>query len=177
MDVGVGTCYFPYHRLNQGSQWPQQLTLVDSNENCLESASKRVGLPDRINSIVANVLDNPLTLASIDQRQFDSISLMHVLHCLPCSSTEKGRIFSNLKPYLSSQGTLFGTTILGHGTSQHWLSRLYMELYNWAGMFQNKEDGKDNLLRALEKEFEEVGHRVVGCVMIFQARKPKAEKK
>ena len=52
-----------------------------------------------------------------------------------------------------------------------------MELYNWAGMFHNKEDGKEDFLRALEKEFEEVGCRVVGCVLIFQARKPKAKKK
>lgn len=177
MDVGVGTGYFPYNRHNQGNRWPQQLTLVNINENCLESASKRVGLLDRTNYIVANVLGNSLTLPGVDHRQFDSISLMHVLHFLPCSPTEKGRIFSNLRPYLSSQGTLFGTTILGRGTSQHWLNRFYMELYNWAGVFHNKEDGKEDFLRALEKEFEDVGCRVVGCVLIFQARKPKAEKK
>lgn len=87
MDVGVGTGYFPYNRHNQGNQWPQQLTLVDINEKCLESASKRVGLPDRTNSIVTNVLDNWLTLPGVDHGQFDSISLMHVLHCLPRSPT------------------------------------------------------------------------------------------
>ncbi|EYE93396.1 uncharacterized protein EURHEDRAFT_516680 [Aspergillus ruber CBS 135680] len=83
--------------------------------------------------------DNSLTLPGVEHRQFDSISLMYVFHCLPCSPIEKGRIFTNLKSYLSSQGTLSGATILGCGTSQHWLSRLYIKLYNWACVFHNKD--------------------------------------
>lgn len=171
MDVGVGTGFFPYHRHDQDDQWPQQLTLVDINENCLESAAERVGLPDRTTCIAASVLEDSLTLPGIQYKQFDSISLMYLLHCLPCSPLEKARVFSNLKPYLSTQGTLFGATILGRDTNANLLTQLWMGMWNWLGVFHNLADGKEDFLHALEAEFEEVECHVVGCSLIFRARK------
>lgn len=172
MDVGVGTGYYPTALHQSKPPWPQHLTLVDINANCLERSADRIGLPDRTSCVIANVLE-PFTLPASEPEKFDSISLIFLLHCLPCSPVEKTRVFTNLKPYLSPQGTLFGATVLGRDVQPTWLARLVLWWLNLLGAFTNTADGKEDFLKALAAEFEEVEGYIIGCALIFRARKPK----
>lgn len=172
MDVGVGTGYYPAALHQSNPFWPQHLTLVDVNNNCLKRSAERIGLPDRTRRVIANVLE-PFTLPDTEPKKFDSISLIFLLHCLPCSQAEKARVFTNLKQHLSSRGTLFGATVLTKDGQQTWLSRFLLWFLNQMGAFTNTEDGKDDFLKALRADFEEVEGYVIGSVLIFCARKPK----
>ncbi|KAL1962963.1 hypothetical protein VTN77DRAFT_8809 [Rasamsonia byssochlamydoides] len=188
MDVGVGTGYFPAAITDDSSNkkkkkkseevkqdWPQKLALVDLNPKCLETAAARIGQPERTVCLLTDVL-RPL---SSDQQEnpaevFDSISLMYLLHCLAGPPGEKQRVFANLKPYLADDhGVLFGATVLGKGVRHNWVGRMLMRVYNRVGVFDNYADGKEEILQALENEFEDVEGHVVGCVLLFRARKPK----
>lgn len=170
MDVGVGSGYFPttMHQREGHLGWPKKLVLVDLNPNCLEQVSCRVGLPDRTLCLHNDALQ-PLP----DIGPFDSISLMFLLHCLPGPPERKARIFGNLKPHLTDDGTLFGATVLGQGILHNWFGLILMWIYNWFGMFGNFADGAGHFLEALKEEFEEVEGTVIGCVLIFKARKPR----
>lgn len=172
MDVGVGTGYYPAALHQSNPSWPQHLTLVDVNHNCLESSAERIGLPDRTSRVIANALE-PFTLPANEPEKFDSISLIFLLHCLPCSPAEKTQIFTNLKQHLSPQGTLFGATVLAKGVQQTWLSCFMLWFLNLIGAFSNTEDGKDDFLKALAAEFGDVEGHVIGSVFIFCARRPK----
>ncbi|KAK2877270.1 hypothetical protein FQN49_001275 [Arthroderma sp. PD_2] len=180
MDVGVGTGYFPVSmrqsekqrhptaRQNE-AQWPKQLTFVDMNPACLAKASDRLGLPDRTECVLADIM-KPINM---DVKQVDSISMMYILHCIPVSPEKKGCTFAHLKPYLKDSGTLFGSTVLGKGVSHNLIGSFLMWLYNAIGMFGNLEDRKEHFLKPLEEQFEHVESAVVGTVLLFKAQKPR----
>jgi SAM-dependent methyltransferase len=181
MDVGVGTGYFPAkthvmqrppnpsHR--DSGEWPEKLVLVDLNPNCLEKTAKRLGIPERTQSITADVMQ-PLPLDKSEK--FDSISLMYLLHCVPAAPEEKGAIFANLKPYLKDDGTLFGATVLGQSNKQHnLLASFFLLCYNWTGVFSNLGDSKEHFDAALRAEFEQVDTAVIGSSYIFKAWNPR----
>ncbi|RAK95492.1 methyltransferase type 12 [Aspergillus ibericus CBS 121593] len=98
---------------------------------------------------------------------------MYLLHCLPPPCHRKATVFAHLKHHLTPEGTLFGTTVLGRGAHHNLLGRLTIRFYNWKGIFGNKDDSPDVLVKALENEFEEVETHVVGVVLLFRARKPR----
>ncbi|KAG2411788.1 hypothetical protein HFD88_009344 [Aspergillus terreus] len=170
-DVGVGTGYYLSAVRKCQPSWPEdKLTLVDFHIRCLRKAANRVGIADRTECVLANILE-PIPIQP--ERQFDSISLMYVLHCLPGTSKDKGRVFANLKPLLKDSGTLFGSTLLCRGVRQNWFSWLLQRIYNAVDMFQNRADFPDDFVRALEEEFEEVESVIIGTVLMFKARKPR----
>lgn len=170
MDVGVGSGYFPtaMHQREGHLGWPKKLVLVDLNPTCLEQVSNRVGLPERTLCLQNDAL-KPLP----EQGPFDSISIMFLMHCLPGPPENKAKIFANLKPHLTDDGTLFGSTILGQGVRHNLVGQIMMSFYNWTGMFGNSEDGEEPFVKALKEEFEDVETTVIGCIFIFRARKPK----
>lgn len=169
MDIGVGTGYYPAALHQKEDDWPEHLTLVDLNSNCLEASAQRVGLPDRTSCITANVLDT-FTLPDSEPEEFDSISLIFLLHCLPCRPAEKARIFTNLKPHLLPGGTVFGATVLGRGIKKTLLGSFGLWLLNnFFGSLTNWADGREDFLDALSAEYEEVEGHVVGYVLLFRA--------
>lgn len=178
MDVGVGTGYFPVavrksSRKRNGQlkpQWPQKLMLVDLNPNCTAMAATRVGAPDCTETLTADVLQ-PIPAAG-KHETFDSLSLMNVLHCLPGTSESKAQAFGHLKPFLKEDGVLFGSTILGRGVEHNRFGRLVMWLSNSLGIFHNYGDHPDDFVRALQKDFNNVEHVVVGRVLLFTAKEP-----
>lgn len=174
MDVGVGTGYFPAALHRSRSSWPQHLTLVDVNPSCLEWAAEQVGLPERTTCVRGNALDT-LRLPAGEPTEFDSISLMLLLHCLPCSPAEKTRVFANVKQHLSPNGTLFGATILGRGVRLTRTARLLLSMLRRVGAVSNADDRKEDFLDGLSREFEEVEGNVVGCILLFSARKPRKQ--
>ncbi|HET9673904.1 MAG TPA: class I SAM-dependent methyltransferase [Gaiellaceae bacterium] len=164
LDVGVGTGWFLDH-----CEWPVEtpkVTLLDLNQNSLSAASKRIRRYAPATT-QANVLD-PVELGDV---RFDSIGANYLFHCLPGPLQSKAAtVASNLRPYLASNGVLFGSTILGQGVRHNVLGRRLMRLYNRKGIFSNLEDDKRGLEQGLASHLTDVEVEVVGAVALFVGR-------
>ncbi|KAL4875876.1 hypothetical protein BJY04DRAFT_223620 [Aspergillus karnatakaensis] len=191
MEVGVGTGYFlrakvdhekkraghqfsaKYAKTNGNTaQWPEKLTMVDFHSQCLRKAANRIANDTTVSPefVIANILE-PIPLST--EEKFDSIALMYVLHCIPVPPSTKTKAFENLKQYLADDGVFFGSTVLGKGVRHNILGGFLMWLYNYIGMFGNWDDGKEEILKPLRENFEEVESEVVGTVLLFRAQKPR----
>jgi SAM-dependent methyltransferase len=163
LDVGVGTGY-----LLDKCQFPAddpRVALMDLNPNALQFTSARIRRY-RPATHLANVLE-PI---KYELPAFDSIGLNYLLQCLPGSMLDKGRVFSNLKPFLKPGGVLFGATILGQSVEFNPLGRLFMGLYNSRRILNNRDDNLADLERNLERNFAEYSLHMVGCVAFFTGR-------
>jgi 2-polyprenyl-3-methyl-5-hydroxy-6-metoxy-1,4-benzoquinol methylase len=164
LDVGVGTGWFLDH-----CSWPverPEITLLDLNEHSLSVASKRIRryAPATIH---ANALD-PVELGDV---RFDSIGANYLFHCLPGMVESKAAtVASNLRPYLTPNGVLFGSTILGRGVEHNLLGRRLMRLYNKKGIFSNLEDDQQGLEQGLASQLTDVQTEIVGSVALFAGR-------
>jgi hypothetical protein len=160
LDVGVGTGY-----LLDNCQFPAAdptIALMDANPNSLQVTSARIR---RYQPAV--YLANVWEPIEIDMLPFDSIGLNYLLHCLPGSMGDKGRVFVNLKPLLNQGGVLFGTTLLGQDADFNLLGRLFMHLYNSRRILNNGKDSLADLEEALERNFDKYSLHTVGCVTFF----------
>ena len=164
LDVGVGTGWFLDH-----CSWPverPEITLLDLNEHSLSVASKRIRryAPATIH---ANVLD-PVELGDV---KFDSIGANYLFHCLPgVLESKAATVASNLRSYLTPNGVLFGSTILGRGVEHNLLGRRLMRLYNNKGIFSNLEDDQQGLEQGLASQLTDVQTEIVGSVALFAGR-------
>jgi hypothetical protein len=163
LDVGVGTGY-----LLDKCRFPAddpRLALMDLNPNALQFTATRLRRY-RPTTYLADVLE-PI---QHELPAFESIGMNYLLQCLPGSMPAKGRAFSHLKPFLNPGGALFGTTILGQGVEFNLLGRLFMGLYNWRRILNNRADNLADLERHLERYFAEYSLHLVGCVAFFAGR-------
>jgi len=160
LDVGVGTGY-----LLDKCQFPVDdptLALMDLNPNSLQFTSARLRRY-RPATYLANVLE-PI---KFELPPFDSIGLNFLLQCLPGSMSDKGRVFSYLRPFLKPGGVLFGTTILGEGVGFNLLGRLFMDVYNSRRILNNRNDNLVDLEENLKRNFAKHSLHTVGCVTFF----------
>lgn len=164
LDIGIGTGYYPAHA---GIPEKTQMTLMDLNPNSLHFTKKRLGRPDT-QTVQADVLQ-PLPLKGV----YDSISTFFLIHCLPGPLERKMVLFTNLKPFLAENGTIYGTTVLGKDVSHNFFGWVLMCIYNWRGIFSNWGDGEREIREALCKDYKQVETRVVGRVLMFSASQPK----
>ena len=164
LDVGPGTAYFLDRAdLPAGTA----VTLLDPNRNVLDHASRR--LRDLVpRTIEADVL-KPLP----DLGPFDSAALNGVLHCLPGPLPAKAVAVANVAAALTSEGVLFGSTILGTAGRHTWLGRRILEGNNRRGTFDNLGDTEEGLAEILEASFERVEIETVGAMAVFVARRPR----
>lgn len=164
LDVGVGTGYF-LDKCRFPSTAPK-IALFDLSPHCLATAAKRLRrfAPSCHLGSVLNVISLP---------GFDSIGLNYLLHCVPSPAGDKQIVFAHLKPLLNDGGALFGSTILGTGVPQNFLSRMLIKTYNARGIFNNRTDCKEDLEAMLRSHFNEYKIRIEGCVALFYARKPR----
>jgi ubiquinone/menaquinone biosynthesis C-methylase UbiE len=163
LDVGVGTGY-----LLDNCRFPAddpKVALMDLNPNSLQFTAARIRRY-RPTTYLANVLE-PI---KYELPAFDSVGLNYLLQCLPGSMSDKGRVFSNLKPFMNPGGVLFGTTILGQGVEFNSLGRLFMGLYNSRRILNNRNDNLADLERNLERNFAQYSLHTVGCVAFFVGR-------
>lgn len=107
------------------------------------------------------------------RKEFGSISLMYLLHCMPGMPEEKAAIFGHLKNNLEKGGVLFGATVLGKGVEHNWAGRYLMDIYNKKGIFGNLDDGAEVFLAELKRHFEDVDAKMEGVVLLFTARGPR----
>lgn len=164
LDIGPGTGYY---LTNAGIPEKTQMTLMDLNPHSLNYAKQRLGRPDT--QIVQADATEPLPLTGV----YDSISTFFLIHCLPGPLERKMVLFTNLKPHLAENGTVYGTTILGKDVKHNLFGRILMNVYNRRGIFSNWDDGEKEIREALCKDYNKVETSVEGRVLMFSASQPK----
>jgi hypothetical protein len=107
-----------------------------------------------------------------DLPRVDSIGMNFLLHCLPGPMANKTRAVAHLAPLLSPGGVLFGSTILVKGRQHGRLGRFVLRLYNArilpkCRVFDNLDDGADDVEAMLKAHFQEHRLEIVGHVALF----------
>ncbi|POF32133.1 class I SAM-dependent methyltransferase [Roseibium marinum] len=167
LDIGVGTGYF-LDRAKYPVSGPN-VTLLDPNEHCLQKAADRIRRY-RPHTVQADaLLPWPASLGT-----FGSIALNYVLHCLPGTMSGKAVIFDRLLPHLAEDGVVFGATILQGDVPRSAAARQLMRIYNRKGVFSNEHDTAEALEAELSRRFNLVEMKLIGCVVLFCAKTPKA---
>ncbi|MBA2657854.1 MAG: class I SAM-dependent methyltransferase [Tatlockia sp.] len=165
LDIGVGTGY--YLQACKSSQLAK-ISLMDLNQNCLDSAAIALKFKGEDPSVhLADIFKTQPHLAE----QFDSISMNYLLHCLPGAMEAKQICIANAAAMLRPQGILFGATILSDEKLQTKASRVLSEIYNKKAIFCNREDNLISLQTALEKYLSGVEIATIGCVALFKGTK------
>lgn len=164
LDIGVGTGYY----LKQCT-WPEhtELTLMDLNQNCLNLAKQAVShLNPKLHK--GDIFKPQKELF----RQFDSISMNFLLHCLPGDMTAKGVAIANAVAMLKPHGVLFGSTIVSDDELHTPVSRLVANFYNKKSIFSNRQDTVKSLSQMLKQYLENVEIQVEGAVALFKGYCP-----
>lgn len=168
LEVGVGTGLFM--EVPDVRERITDLTLMDMSTNCLEVASERLA-DKQPTTKVANLLE-PFDFGG---KQFESIGINYVFHCVPGSFKEKGNAFQYLATALKDDGLLFGSTVLAPVEESPIAPRLLEWAYNRLGVFNNKQDSIEELEQSLKLAFDDVEIIKQGEVAIFMARQPKRD--
>ncbi|KAF2845719.1 methyltransferase [Plenodomus tracheiphilus IPT5] len=179
LDIGVGTGYFLEHApLPAGSE----VTLVDLNGNCLQTAASRVikSHPSAlVRTVHADFLDPDMGSNSaisphrLGKARFDVISCFLLLHCLPGPPERKAEAVIRLHRHLNVNGVIVGATVLGKGVTHNFPARAIMFWHNLLGIFDNYPDDVQGLIGPLQAFFETVKWEVVGTTLLFEAKHPK----
>jgi SAM-dependent methyltransferase len=167
LDVGVGTgCLLDECELPEVPG--RELTLMDLNPNSLATAARRVQRyrPRQIQQDV-------LVPWELPAESVDSISMCHLLHCLPGTLREKSEAFRHAATALTPSGVFFGATVLGLEADHNPLSRRMIERLNRRGVFCNRDDRLGDLDAGLERAFGSHEVWVQGVVALFVAREPR----
>ncbi|PKH87616.1 class I SAM-dependent methyltransferase [Colwellia sp. Bg11-28] len=166
LEVGAGTGFLL--KKCRASGIIKNLSLLDLSENCLEVTKKNIK-PIDVTTYKANILE-PLPLQN---RQFKSIGLNFVLHCVPGNFKAKGLTLLNLGDYLTDDGVIFGSTAI-YDTEQNIMAKLVMNAYNKKGIFNNRQDKKEELEEVLRSGFNNVVITQIGNVVFFKASNRKS---
>lgn len=162
LDVGVASGYL-LDRCRFPSEQPR-ITLMDLNPNSLRHAARRIRRysPE---THQANVLEP----WGLDGRQFDSIAMANLLHCVPGTLRDDAVAFEHARQVLAPGGTLFGATVLGTEAEHTKRSLKAMERVNRSGAFSNLDDRLEDLEAGLAENFSSHDVRVEGVVALFAA--------
>ncbi|MEU5757021.1 class I SAM-dependent methyltransferase [Streptomyces sp. NPDC047829] len=163
LDLGVGTGYLLDHC--HKPQDRQAITLVDLNPNTLAHTARRLARYD-VTTHQGNALD-PLP---VPPASFGSASTNFMLHCVPGTWAEKGRVFDHLAACVRPGGWIFGTTLLSKGVPVSLPARAEMAVLNRFGIFNNQDDDLSGLERELAARFTKYRLTVEGCTALFEAR-------
>ena len=164
LEVGVGTGYLLNRVVFESNQ--PRVALMDLSVACLERTRRKVA-----RYAPAIYVQNLLEPIQECIPAFDSISINYVMHCIPGSFKEKGVALAHLAPLLSSQGVLFGTTVLSDGVPKNLIARPAMWLLNLLVVFNNRKDNAQDLKACLAKNFQLLEFEVIGVTAYFSARK------
>jgi SAM-dependent methyltransferase len=163
LEVGPGTGYF---LAKADLAADTAITLLDPNVNVLRHSARRLEsmMPHTVEADVLKPLpvDGP----------FDSVGLNGVLHCLPGPQQAKAAAVRNIASVLTSEGTLFGMTILGSSAEHTARARFFLKQVNRRGTFDNLGDSAEGLRKILEESFRRVDVEVDGSVAHFTAACP-----
>jgi hypothetical protein len=159
-EIGVGTGYC----LDRCRADISRLALIDLNPNCVDHARERL---ERF--APTTHVRNALEPIYVSGGPFDSVALGGVLHCLPGSMRDKGRVFDNLRPVLTKSSVVFGYTLVSDTGSLEPAAVVARALLNRLRFVNNYSDLSDGLRRELEIRFDEYVVTRVGAIAFFIA--------
>ncbi|EPI8973405.1 class I SAM-dependent methyltransferase [Escherichia albertii] len=165
LDIGVGTGFYLPVIPKEYS-----ISLLDLNEASLNAASRRVGSQRITKKIQHDVFQS---FPDVLHKQYDSISMFYLLHCLPGVMEQKSPVIKNAAEALTDGGILFGATILGKEVQHNMFGRKLMQLYNKKGIFSNTLDSEESLAKILSDHFNTINIKTEGMVALFSARNKK----
>ena len=169
LDIGPGTGWYLRRAIYPAPN--PMVVLLDLNPNTLQMTTAR--LADRGITAAAHT-GSILAPLPADIGVFDSVAANFVLHCVPGTWAEMGRVFGHVAQVMADDGVFFGSTILDTGAHHTRLSRALNSLYNGPiTLFHNRGNDLDGLHTALAAAFGEVEITVVGAVAVFAARLPR----
>jgi SAM-dependent methyltransferase len=163
IDVGPGTGYFIEKAAPPGAE----VTLLDPNPHVLHRSSRRLASMHPT-AIEADVM-KPLPV----EGRFQSAALSFVLHCLRGPDANKAIAIRNVADVLTSDGVLFGGTVLGLAEQHTPQARAILRAFNKKGDFDNLNDTTDGLHQILSESFEQVEIDVMGSAALFTATGPR----
>lgn len=162
LDIGPGSGYFLDHALD-GAQGVR-LVLSDIQPNCIVHCMKRLSR-FKPSFFLANIV-TPFTV----DRQFASIGLNFVLHCVPGTMHQKLEpICHNIAAMLQPDGVFFGSTAVGKGGKFNSLGKFINNKYNDVGIFSNLNDDMATIETVLKRHFKNVQTNQVGTIVFFSA--------
>jgi len=164
LDIGVGTGYFLDKCKFPGENI--RLALMDLNPNSLKVASKRL---KRYKPEVYK--RNVMEPFNINAQPFDSVGMMNLLHCLPGTMKTKSVVFEYAKAVMNPGAVLFGCTLLYQGVKRNALANLALKYSNKKGFMDNMNDRLEDLRDSLRSSFSESSVKMIGCEVLFWARK------
>ena len=174
LDCGVANGYLCAAALSSPQLPPEsyQLTLLDLNPNCLDSARAAVlsKAPSTDVQCITTNIRGPLP-KELEGVRYKSISMFNLFHCVP-GGRAKFDAFRTFKNVLADDGVLTGSTILGKRNVYSWHAWFHMKFYNFMGIFNNWDDTKEQVEAALKEEVADVNVSVVGMVLLFRAKAP-----
>lgn len=171
LEVGVGTGKFLL------KQWPHhsetKLVIVDASRDCLEWSSKRlnrrqIALDSMVQIDFGSEQSSKVKLGS----SFRSVGLNYVLHCLPGMTTRQ-RALQFIKFHMTTDGVLFGSTLIGTPVSHYLPTRWLEKKYQRLGVFSNQGDSSDTISELLAEHFHKVECLPCGRAIFFRAMQPK----
>lgn len=166
LEVGVGTGYL-LKRAVFPSHWVQ-LYILDSNPQVLRHASQYLS---RYNPtvVLCDLMSNDWP--ALPQQQ--SIGMNYVWHALEGTDEARAQVFGRLADYLTNDGVLFGSSVVGIHKAMPKLSQTVSRHWLQAGLFNNQGDNTTCLQRALDAYFDDVHIWQQGQVMFFVAKQPR----
>ncbi|XOV79911.1 MAG: hypothetical protein ACFHVJ_02880 [Aestuariibacter sp.] len=107
----------------------------------------------------------------LSDQKFSSINLNFVLHCLPGDFENKvNALCINTRSCLADDGTIFGSAILRDKLRSNPVSEYVIKRSNQTGIMNNEKDSYRKLERMLNYYFNDVNIKMVGYVVMFEAK-------
>jgi hypothetical protein len=159
-EIGVGTGYC----LDRCQADIGRLVLIDLNPNCLDHASGRLR-----RHVPATHVRNVLEPVYVRGGPFDTVALGGVLHCLPGTMHEKGRVFDNLRPIMRRDSVVFGYTLVSDAGALGPAAVSARAILNRLRFVNNYLDTSDGLRRELAMRFDHCDVTRVGNFAFFIA--------
>ena len=159
-EIGVGTGYC----LDRCHAGIDRLALIDLNPNCLDHAGARLA-----RYAPTTHLRNVLEPVHVSGAPFKTIALGGVLHCLPGTMQDKGRVFDNLRPILKRDGVVFGDSLVSDAGALGPAALAARAVLNRLRIVNNKLDTSDGLRHELAARFDYYVVTRVGAFAFFIA--------
>lgn len=159
-EIGVGTGYC----LDRCHADIGRLALIDLNPNCLDHASARLR-----RHAPGTHIRNALEPIYVCGDPFDTIALGGVLHCLPGTMRDKGRVFDNLRPIIQRDGVVFGYTLVSDVDTHGPAAASARAILNRLRLVNNNLDTSAGLRRELAMRFDHYAVTRMGNFAFFVA--------
>lgn len=171
LEVGVTSGFDFTARLKANKNL--DIAYLDPNEKALRNAHRSSShLKPRL--FLSQLADN----WGFQHHKFASINLNFVLHSMQGNLEERvNALCLNARSCLKENGKIFGSAILRDRVDTSSVTEYFLEKYNKSGVVNNEADSFRKLERMLNYYFANVKIKLIGYIVIFEARMKDSRKR